>query len=73
MDKKFPETVQSETEETAMDVDLTSDPWCNERVYKLFLPSECKHPKYVIACCIDVLMGARTEPDGYKSVIEGGD
>ena len=73
MDKNMPETVQSRTEENAMEIDLTTDPWCNKRVYKLFLSSENEHPKDAIARRIDILMDARTEPDGYKSVIEGGD
>jgi hypothetical protein len=48
-------------------------PWNSKRVHKLFSPEENEHPKDVIACHIDILMDARTAPDGYKSIINGGD
>jgi hypothetical protein len=41
-------------------------------VFKSFLPTENERPKDAIAW-LDVLMEARTEPDGYKEIIKGGD
>jgi hypothetical protein len=59
--------------EDQMEIDLATDPWNSKRVDKLFLPAENEHPKDAIARCIDILMDARTAPDGYKSIINGGD
>jgi hypothetical protein len=36
-----------------MEIDLSSDPWRNKRVFKLFLPTENEHPKDAIAKCIE--------------------
>ena len=72
IDANLPEPVQIQTEEK-MEIDLTTDPWDNKRVRKLFLPVENEHPKDAIARRIDILMEARTSPDGYKSIIQGGD
>jgi hypothetical protein len=41
--KNMPETVQNRTEENAVEIDPTTDPWCNKRVYKLFFPSKNEH------------------------------
>ncbi len=56
-----------------MEIDFTTDPWINKRVFKLFLPAEKEHPKDAIARRIDILMEARCEPDGHKLILEGGD
>jgi len=66
--------VQSKpSEDSIMELDLTIDPWGSKQVHKLFLPSCNEHPKDAVACHIDILMDARCEPDGHKSIIEGGD
>jgi hypothetical protein len=39
-----------------MEIDFTADPWSNERVFKLFLPSENEHPKDAIAQHIDITL-----------------
>ncbi len=62
-----PETITDK-----MEIDFTTDPWINKRVLKLFLPSQKEHPKDAIARRIDILMEARSEPDGYKEIIDGG-
>jgi hypothetical protein len=68
-----PDTVTSQPEGNKMEIDTSSDPWGNKRVFKLFLPTENEHPKDAIARCIDILMEARTETDGYRETIDGGD
>jgi hypothetical protein len=44
-----PDTVTSQLEGNKMEIDLSTDPWSNKRVFKLFLPTENKHPKDAIA------------------------
>jgi hypothetical protein len=56
-----------------MELDLTLDPWGSKHVQKLVLPSCDEHPKDEIACFIDIHMDAKCEPNGHKSIIEGGD
>jgi hypothetical protein len=56
-----------------MELYLTIVPWGSKCVHKLFLPSCDEHPKDAVARHIDILMDARCEPDGHKSIIEGGD
>ncbi len=56
-----------------MEIDLATDPWNSKSVHKMFLPVENEHTKDAIAHRIDILMDARTAPDGYKSIINGGD
>ncbi len=56
-----------------MEIDLATEPWNSKRVHKLFLPVEDKHPKDAIARCIDILIEARTAPDGNNTIINGGD
>jgi len=70
----LPGIVQSKpSEDNKMELYLTIVPWGSKRVHKLFLPSCDEHPKDAVACHIDILMDARCEPDGHKSIIEGGD
>ena len=68
-----PDTVRSQPEGNKMEIDLSTDPWSNKRVFKLFLPTENEHQKDAIVRRIDILMEARTEPDGNKEIIDGGD
>jgi len=56
-----------------MQIDLVFDPWDDNRTRKLFLPAENEHPMDAIARRIDLLIDARTTPDGYKLILEGGD
>ncbi len=56
-----------------MEIDLSTDPWNSKRVQKIFLPVEDEHPKDAVARRIDILMETRTAPDGYKTIINGGD
>ena len=44
-----PDTVTSQPEGNKMEIDLSTDPWSNKRVFKLFLPTENEHPKDAIA------------------------
>jgi hypothetical protein len=37
-------TSKPETITDKMEIDFTTDPWINKRVFKLFLPSENEHP-----------------------------
>jgi hypothetical protein len=50
-EEEKPEIVISkpETITDKMEIDFTTDPWMNKRVFKLFLPSEKEHPKDAIA------------------------
>jgi thioredoxin reductase len=46
------------------------DPWEETKVKQLFLPGDAsERPKDAIACHIDILMEARTEPEGYTKNI----
>ena len=56
-----------------MQVDFVYDPWDDERTRKLFLPTIDEHPMDAIARRVDLLLDARTTPDGYKMIVEGGD
>jgi hypothetical protein len=56
-----------------MQMDYTYDPWDDKKVYLLFLPNGGEHPKDAVAPRIDLLLEARTSPDGYQMVVEGGD
>ncbi len=56
-----------------MEIDLSTDPWNSKRVQILFVTVEDEHPKDAVARRIDILMEARTAPDGYKTIINGGD
>jgi hypothetical protein len=67
------DTITSQLEGNKLEIDLLSDPWSNKRVFKLFLPAENEHLKDAIAWHIDILREARTEPDGYREIIEEGD
>jgi hypothetical protein len=49
-----PDTVTSQLEGSKMEIDLSSDPWSNKRVFKLYLPTENEHPKDAIARHIDI-------------------
>jgi hypothetical protein len=50
------------------------DPWNDSKIRQLFLPSNSnEHAKDAIARRIDLLMEARTEPEGYKRIVLGGD
>jgi len=54
-----------------MQIDYIYDPWEDQKIRQLFLPSEGEHPMDAIARRIDLLMEARTSPEGYKMVVEG--
>ena len=56
-----------------MQIDYIYDPWEDQKIRQLFLPSEGEHPMDAIARRIDLLLEARTSPEGYKMVVEGGD
>jgi hypothetical protein len=62
-----------DVEQEPIRIDTVFDPWDDTKVRQLFLPDAGEHPKDAIAQHIDILMDARTEPEGYKSIIEGGD
>jgi hypothetical protein len=49
VDKPDTNTITNQPEDSKMKIDLTSDPWSNKRVCKLFLPVENEHPKDAIA------------------------
>ena len=50
------------------------DPWEDTKVRMLFLPSsDAEHAKDAIARRIDILFDARTQPEGYKTIVEGED
>jgi hypothetical protein len=51
---------------------ISFHPWDDTSVKALFLPNANEHPKDAIAQCIDIFMEAKTEPDGYITIIEGG-
>jgi hypothetical protein len=56
-----------------MQIDYIYDPWEDQKFIILFLPDEGEHPMDAIARKIDLLMEARTSPEGYKMVVGGGD
>ena len=70
--KKLPSSL-IDVEQEPIRIDTVFDPWDDTKVRQLFLPDVSEHPKDAIARRIDILMDARTEPEGYKSIIEGGD
>jgi hypothetical protein len=55
-----------------MRIDTVFNPWDDTKVRQLFLPDAGEYPKDAIVSCIDILMDAQMEPEGYKSIIEGG-
>jgi hypothetical protein len=73
--QKRDETVKEEdaANPEPMKIETSFDPWDDTNVKALFLTDANEHSKDAIARCIDILMDARTEPDGYKTIIEGGD
>jgi hypothetical protein len=55
-------------------VSMRFDPWEDTKVRMLFLPfSDVEHAKDMIAQCIDILFDARTQPEGYKTIVAGAD
>jgi hypothetical protein len=56
-----------------MQMDYEYDPWDDIKVRKLFALLKDEHPMDAIARRIDLLLEARTSPEGYKMVVEGGD
>jgi hypothetical protein len=44
-----PDTVTRQREGNKMEIELSSDPWSNTRVFKSFLPTENERPKDAIA------------------------
>ena len=64
---------EESVQQQSMQMDYTYDPWDDKKVYQFFLPNGGEHPKDAVARRIDLLLEARTSPDGYQMVVEGGD
>ncbi len=61
-----------DVEQEPMRIDTVFNPWDDTKVWQWCLPDAGEYPKDAIVSCIDILMDAQMEPEGYKSIYRRG-